>query len=85
MKSDQTGNDRLRDFLIQILQVTQTLVVTKVEEINGIKTFTLATPDGRSFNEGMKNCLLGIEPATPVVTTLKGSTFFNAVKCRNLD
>ena len=77
---DQTGSDRLKDFMIQLLQVTNTLVVTKVEEVNGVKLFTLATPDGRSFNQEIKNSLLGIKPAAAASPqNLKGWIFVQIV------
>ena len=61
--------------MIKFLQVTQTLLVTKVQEVNGVKLFTLATPDGRSFNEELKNSLLGTTSAIPVLQKAKGFIF----------
>jgi hypothetical protein len=58
--------------LVELLHVTQTLVVTKVQEFDGVKMFTLATPDGRSLNEGLKNCLLSNDPAALVLQKVAG-------------
>ncbi len=59
MKLEPDGYDRM---LAYLGTVGPSFVVAKIEEVNGVQLYTLATTSGQVINDNLKNVLLGIEP-----------------------
>ena len=57
------GYERMLTYLAT---VGPAFVVAKIEDINGVQFYTLATTNGQVINENLKNVLLGIEPTVNV-------------------